>query len=104
MKYILKVRIPTESGNLRIKDPQFGAKMKDVLAEVKAEAAYFGVICGNRGGYVIVNIDDASQLPAKAEPFFLWLGADVDFIPVMTLEDLGKAGGSIEAAAKKWGK
>jgi hypothetical protein len=104
MKYILKVRIPTESGNLRIKDPQFGAKMKDVLAEVKAEAAYFGTICGTRGAYVVVNLDDASQMTAIAEPFFLWLGADVDFIPVMTLDDLGKGAGSIEAAVKKWGK
>ena len=104
MKYIMKVRIPNESGNLRIKDPQFGAKMKEILSEVKAEAAYFGTICGDRGSYVVVNIDDASQLAAKAEPFFLWLGADVDFIPVMTLDDLGKAGGSIEAAVKKWGK
>jgi hypothetical protein len=102
MKYILKVRIPTESGNLRIKDPQFGAKMKEVLAEVKAEAAYFGLISGSRGGYVVINIDDASQLPAKAEPFFLWLHADVDFFPVMTIDELGKAGGYIEKAVKKW--
>jgi hypothetical protein len=43
-------------------------------------------------------------MTAIAEPFFLWLGADVDFIPVMTLDDLGKGAGSIEAAVKKWGK
>jgi len=104
MKYIMKVSFPTEVGNLRIKDPQFGAKMKDVLAEIKAEAAYFGTICGERGGYIVVNIENASQMPAIAEPFFLWLQADVNFIPVMTPEDLGKAGPGIEAAVKKWGK
>jgi hypothetical protein len=48
-------------------------------------------------------MDEASQMPAIAEPFFIWLKAEIDFIPVMTLEDLGKAGPSIQAAVKKWG-
>jgi hypothetical protein len=103
MKYIMKVRFSEKSGNDKIKDPQFGKKMQEVLKEVKAEAAYFGTICGSRGGYIVVNMSDASQMPALAEPFFLWLDADVDFIPVMTPEELGKAGPSIEAAVKKWG-
>jgi hypothetical protein len=104
MKYLMKVTFPNETGNLRIKDPQFGTKMKEILAEVKAEAAYFGTICGSRGCYIVVNIDNASQMPAIAEPLFLWMNADIDFIPVMTPEDLGKAGPSMEAAVKKWGK
>ncbi len=104
MKYIMKVSMPGETANLRIKDPQFAAKMKEALTEVKAEAAYFGSICGSRGAYIVVNMDDASQMVAKAEPFFLWLQADVDFIPVMTPEDLGKGGPAMEAAVKKWGK
>ena len=103
MKYIMKVTMPNEPGNLRIKDPQFGKKMQEILADVKAEAAYFATICGSRGCYLVVNIDDASQMPAKAEPFFLWMNADVEFIPVMTPEDLGKAGPALEAAVKKWG-
>jgi hypothetical protein len=104
MKYIMKVRFPSgEEGNKILKDPNFGKKMQDLLAEVKAEAAYFSTICGSRGGYIIVNMDDASQMPAIAEPFFIWLKADIDFLPVMTIQDLGKAGPSIEAAFKKWG-
>ena len=103
MKYILKFKIPNDSGNNVVKDPQFGKKMQDLIAEVKAEAVYFTNICGRRGGYVIVNINDASQIAAIAEPFYYWLKAEVDLIPVMTLEDLGKAGPSIEAAIKKWG-
>ena len=62
---------------MRIMDPQFGMKMKEILAEIKAEATYFGTICGNRGAYVVVNMTDASQMTAMAEPFFLWLEADV---------------------------
>ena len=103
MKYIMKVRIPNEFGNDLLKDPLFGKKMMDLLAEVKAEAAYFTTIDGARGGYIVVNMDNASQMPSLGEPAFAWLKAEVDFIPVMTPEDLGKAGPSIEAAFKKWG-
>lgn len=104
MKYIMKIRIPNETGNENLRDPQFGKKMQEALSEIKAEAAYFTTVNGGRGGYIIVNMDDASQIPAVAEPFFAWLKADIDFLPVMTPEDLKKAGSSIEAAFKKWGQ
>jgi hypothetical protein len=104
MKYIMKVRMASgDEGNKMLKDPLFGKKMQDLLTEIKAEAAYFSTICGNRGGYIVVNLDDASQMPAIAEPFFLWLNAEIDFVPVMTPQDLGKAEPAIAAAVKKWG-
>lgn len=103
MRYLMKVRFPVERGNEQISDPNFGAKMRDVLTEIKAEAAYFTTIDGQRGGYIVVNLDEASQIPAVAEPFFLWLDADIELLPVMLPEDLGKAGPAIEAAVKKWG-
>jgi len=103
MRYLVKMRFPVEAGNTALRDPQFGAKMQQALADIKAEAAYFTTVDGQRGGYVVVNMDDASQIPAIAEPFFLWLKADVEFLPVMLPQDLGKAGPAIEAAMKKWG-
>lgn len=104
MKYIMKISMPTEKGNERIKDPQFGKMMQEILKEVKAEAAYFTTVCGNRGGYIVVNMSDASEIPGIAEPFFLKFDAEVTFVPVMTPEDLGKADASIQAAVKRWGK
>jgi len=104
MRFILKVRIPEDRGNELLRDPEFGHKMQDLLADIKAEAAYFTTICGQRGAYIILNINDASEIPAKAEPLFLWLHADVDPYPVMLPEDLGKAGPAIGAVAQKWGK
>lgn len=103
MKYIVKMRMSLEKGNEAIKDPNFGHKMSTLLAEIKAEAAYFTTICGHRGAYIVVNIDDASQVPAISEPFFLWLGAELDWLPVMKPEDLAKAGPAIGAAVQKWG-
>lgn len=103
MRYFLKFRIPIERGNELLASPDFGAKMQQLLTDIKAETCYFSDIDGQRGGYAVVNLNDASEIPLIAEPFFLWLEADIEMMPVMLLEDLAKAGPSIAAAAKKWG-
>ena len=62
--------------------------MQTILKDMGAEAAYFTTISGQRGGYIVVDVKDASQIPGIAEPLFLWLNARVDFLPVMLPEDL----------------
>ena len=74
-----------------------------ILEDQKPEAAYFLADQGNRSAYLIVNLDDGSQLPAIAEPWFLKLHATVEFFPVMLPEDLQKAGPAIEQAVEKYG-
>ena len=103
MRFLIRFHFPTEHGNDLLRDPKFGEKMGGMLADLKAEAAYFTTVAGHRGGYIVVNIPDASKIPAMAEPLFFWLKADLEFIPVMLAEDLGKAGNDIAAAMKKWG-
>lgn len=103
MRYLVRFSFSNEVGNEALSDPDFGQKMRELLTEIKAETAYFTAIDGQRGGYIVVHMDDASQIPAIAEPLFLWLEADVEFIPVMLPEDLAKAGPAIEAAIQKWG-
>jgi hypothetical protein len=103
MRFIMKIRFPVDAGNAALKDPEFGKKMQEYLADVKAEAAYFTTVDGQRGGYIVLDLADASQIPAIAEPLFQWLSADVEILPVMTPEDLGKASPAIAAATKKWG-
>lgn len=102
MRFLMKLEMPIEAGNRAIADPEFGDKMEQALKEVKAEAAYFTTMDGCRGGYIVVNLDDASQIPSVAEPFFLWLNAKVELIPVMLPGDLAKAGPAIGAAIKNW--
>lgn len=103
MKFLVKFSFANEAGNEALKDPQFGSKMKQLLTDIKAESAYFTTVNGQRGAYVIVNMDDASQMPAIAEPLFLWLQADIECMPVMLPQDLEKGGPAIAAAVKKWG-
>ena len=63
--------------------------MQSTLEALQPEAAYFGPTDGTRGGYWVINIDEASEIPSKVEPFFQELGASVELIPVMTPEALG---------------
>ena len=103
MRFLVKFSIPIDRGNSQIPDPEFGMKMQQLLSDMKAETAYFTAVNGQRGGYIVMNLDDASQIPAVAEPLFLWLKADIEFIPVMLPADLAKAAPTIGAAAKRWG-
>jgi hypothetical protein len=74
--------------------------MKRILDEQKPEAAYFTEFDGFRSGLLIINLEDASKIPAFAEPWFLTFDANCQFRIVMTPEDLAKAG--LEELGKKW--
>lgn len=100
MRILFQVRIPNEPFNAYVKDGTVEAKMKKILDDQKPEAAYFTDSHGHRSGYLIVDLKDASGLPALAEPWFLNFNADVELHIVMTPEDLGKAG--LAALGKKW--
>ena len=51
----------------------------------------------------MVNMDDASQIPAMTEPLLQGLAATIQVHPVMTPEDLAKGTPAIEEAARKYG-
>jgi hypothetical protein len=61
---------------------------------------YFTEYDGKRTALVVVDLPDPSKIPAYAEPWFLTFNADVEFHPVMTPDDLAKAG--LDAMGKKW--
>ncbi len=100
MRFMLTVRMPMGEGNEMVKNGTIGQSLQTILEDIKPEAAYFSEIEGARGGYFVVNIDDASQIPAIAEPFFLTMGATVQMHPVMTPEDLERA--SLDQVAQKY--
>jgi hypothetical protein len=94
------VSIPPEKFNKAVLDGTISQKMTKILEETKPEAAYFCAKDGNRGGFLVVNMNSASEIPRFAEPWFLNFDATVEFIPTMTPEDLQKAG--LEDLGKKW--
>ncbi len=103
MRYLLKATIGSEDGNRAIKNGSLGKNMKEILGELKPEAAYFGPDQnGKRTAFLIVNINDASEIVKTAEPFFLAFNADVQLTPVMTAEDLDKGFRNLETLVSKY--
>ena len=103
MRMLLKASIPVEAGNAAAKSGTLGNNIESILAEQKPEAAYFTLDNGMRTGFIFLDIQDASQIPAILEPWFLAFNASIELTPVMNGEDLGKAGPSIGAAVEKYG-
>ena len=102
MRFLLKVNIPVEAGNTAAKAGKLGATIQSILSDLKPEAAYFTDENGQRTGLLFFDMQDASQIPAIAEPWFIAFNASIELHPVMVPDDLLKAGGAIEAAVNKY--
>ena len=103
MRFVLKAEWPIEAGNAAIKDGSLPGTLGSILDDLKPEAAYFLASNGKRTALLIAEMQDASQIPALAEPWFLAFRASLEIVPVMVLEDLKKAGPAIKQAVEKYG-
>jgi hypothetical protein len=92
MRILVDFRIPLEPFNTMVKNGTAGQKIEQVMGDIKPEAVYFTERDGKRGGTLIVDLPDPSKIPSIAEPLFLAFDAAVSFHPVMTPDDLAKAG------------
>ena len=100
MRMLMHVHFPLEPFNTTVRDGSVGQKMKRILDAIQPEAAYFCEHNGQRSGTLVVNVNDPSDIPVLAEPWFLTFNAQVEFRVAMTPEDLGRA--NLEALGKKW--
>lgn len=100
MRFMIHVSIPPQKFNEAVLDGTAGAKIGRILEETKPEAAYFCAKDGQRGCFLVVNIDRTSEMPRLAEPWFINFNASVEFLPTMTPQDLEQAG--LDEIAKKW--
>lgn len=100
MRFLLKARPNTDRLNQHIADGSFGPRLQQILSEVKPEAAYFTEEEGRRTAILIIDVQQVTDIPKVAEPFF-FMGAEVFMHPVMSAEDLAKA--NIDELGKKWG-
>ena len=103
MRILMKIELPVETANRAAKNGTLGSTIQSILEEQKPEAAYFTEMNGRRTGIIVVDLADASKIPAMAEPWFLAFNAHVEFCPTMIPADLAKATPDIERAAKKYG-
>jgi hypothetical protein len=79
MRFMVKAIWDVEKGNELARKGNLGKIAQTILEEIKPEAAYFLAQKGKRSAILFVNIDDASKIPAIAEPWFLALNASPSF-------------------------
>ena len=96
----MNIKLPHQPFNAAVKDGSAGAKLNRILETVKPEAVYFTEQNGQRCALLIVDVPDASKIPALSEPWFLTFQADVEFHIAMTPDDLKRSG--IDGMAKQW--
>ena len=88
MRMLLKIQMEVEAANRAIRDGSWAATMQRVMSQLQPEAAYFTALDGKRTGLIVFDLEAPSQIPVIAEPFFMAVNASIDFVPVMTMEDV----------------
>ena len=73
--------VNVEAGNTAAKAGKRGATIQSILADLKPEAAYFTDESGQRTAFIVVEMQDASQILAIAEPWFLAFNASSEIHP-----------------------
>jgi len=101
MRMMLLFECPVEPFSTMIRKGTAGTTIQKILDDIKPEAAYFGEREGKRGGILIVDVAQPSDVPRLAEPFFLNFEASVEFRVCMVPQDLAQA--DLGALGKKWG-
>ena len=101
MRMLMIVTLPHHTFNAAVKDGTAGAKLGKILEATKPESVHFTEINGKRTAFVVVDLPEATKIPALAEPWFLTFEADVQVHPAMTPEDLQRA--SLDSMGKQWG-
>ena len=101
VRMLLNVIMPHEPFNTLVRAGTAGATIGKILEQIRPEAAYFTEQHGHRSALLVVNVQDPSEVPALAEPWFLNFEADCRFRIVMTPEDLARAG--LEELGSRWG-
>jgi hypothetical protein len=101
MKMLMMVECPNEPFNSLIKAGTAGQVIERILASIKPETAYFTEQDGMRGGIFLVDVNEPSDIPALAEPFFLNFNASCKFRIMLSAQDLQKA--DLGRLGQTWG-
>lgn len=100
MRMLVNVIFPIEPFNSMVRNGTVGELIGRVVDDIKPESVYFCEQEGSRSAVMIVEVPDASAVPAISEPWFLNFEAHCEFRIAMTLEDLGRA--NLNKLAEKW--
>ena len=85
---MLRWTVPVERGNETVADGSMLELIEVLLEDLKPEAAYFWPEAGERGGLMVFDMAEASDMVPIAERLFAGIDAEVEFTPVMNPDDL----------------
>ncbi|ESU26371.1 hypothetical protein FLJC2902T_28570 [Flavobacterium limnosediminis JC2902] len=100
MKMLVTVIFPIEPFNSMVRNGKAGEILGRIIEDIKPESIYFSELEGCRSAIMVVEVNEASAVPAIAEPWFLNFEATCEFRIAMTPDDLMKA--DLAKLAAKW--
>ena len=101
MRMLMTVKMPTNDFNTTLRSGNATKLMNRILEECRPEAVYFTSEEGQRTALVVLDVNDPSEIPRLAEPWFLSFNASVDFKIAMTPDDIKKS--ALDDLGRKWG-
>jgi hypothetical protein len=88
MRMMVKIQIPTQDGSEALQDGSMERLISESLAAMNPECAYFYLEDGLRTMLAVFDMQATSDMVPLLEPAMMELNAEVQLLPVMTLEDL----------------
>ncbi|MER7579322.1 hypothetical protein [Kitasatospora sp. NPDC097691] len=88
MRALLEIELDTATANQAVADGAMADGIREALAQLKPEAAYFFARNGNRAMILVVDVPDEAAVPSIAEPFWLRTNAKVDLHICMNADEL----------------
>jgi hypothetical protein len=102
MKVMVTFAFPTEFGNEVVRSGKIQQIFGLLMEDLKPEAVYLFPEDGLRGGLMVVDLTDSSQVADVAERFWHGLRATVTLTPVMGPDDLMRALSGIGEVAARY--
>lgn len=103
MRMMVTFSFPTDSGNDIVGSGKIAQIFEKLMGDIKPEAVYLHPVDGQRGGHVIINMADSSEVAGVGERFWIALKAHVTMTPVMNPEDLQKGLSGVGEIVKRFG-
>ena len=88
MRTLVRITPDIDKGNAAILDGTFEHLIAQTVDRLNPETAFFFADHGKRTANFIFDMADSSDIPSVAEPWFLKVGATVEFFPCMNGDDV----------------
>ncbi|MCE3551254.1 hypothetical protein LWC33_07260 [Pseudonocardia sp. RS11V-5] len=87
MRMLLIAQPDVDKGSAAVVSGDMAKTVQATIELIQPEATYFAPVRGRRTFIAVFDLDDPAQLPKIQEPLFR-MGAVVEIVPAMNLEDL----------------